>query len=56
MSHTINDDCVNCGACAPECEKGAISEGTDKYVIDPEKCDDCGSCVEVCPTSATAVM
>lgn len=21
-------------------------------IVDPEKCDSCGSCVEVCPTSA----
>ena len=53
MAHTITDDCINCGACEPECPQNAISEGGDKYVVDAAKCDDCGSCTEVCPTSAT---
>jgi ferredoxin len=52
MAHTINDECISCGACESECPEGAISEGEDKYVIDPEKCTDCGSCVEVCPSDA----
>lgn len=52
MAHTINDECIACGACESECPEGAISEGEDKYVIDPEKCTDCGSCVEVCPSDA----
>lgn len=52
MAHTINDECINCGACEPECPKGAISVGPEKYVIDASKCDDCGSCSEVCPTGA----
>jgi len=30
----------------------AISEVEDTYVIDPEKCTDCGSCAEVCPSDA----
>jgi NAD-dependent dihydropyrimidine dehydrogenase PreA subunit len=29
----------------------AISEG-DIYLINPEKCSDCGDCVDVCPTAA----
>jgi ferredoxin len=53
MAHTITDDCINCGACAPECPQEAISEGAEKYTVDAAKCDDCGSCVEVCPTGAT---
>ena len=52
MAHTINDECIACGACESECPEEAISEGEDKYVIDPEKCTDCGSCVEVCPSDA----
>ncbi|KAB2954138.1 4Fe-4S dicluster domain-containing protein [Heliorestis acidaminivorans] len=52
MTHIINDDCVNCGACAPECPVNAISEGPDKYHIDPETCIDCGACVDVCPVDA----
>lgn len=52
MAHTINDECINCGACEPECPEEAISEGDDKFVIDPEKCTDCGTCVDFCPTEA----
>jgi len=50
MAHSITcEDCISCGACEPECEKEAISEAEDCYVIDPKKCTDCHSCVEVCP-------
>ncbi|ABZ85053.1 4fe-4S ferredoxin, iron-sulfur binding domain protein [Heliomicrobium modesticaldum Ice1] len=52
MTHIINDDCVNCGACAPECPTNAISEGPDKYIIDADKCIDCGACADVCPVGA----
>ncbi len=52
MAYFINDDCISCGACEPECPTEAISEGEDKYVIDPELCIDCGACADVCPVDA----
>ncbi len=52
MAYKINDDCIACGLCMDECPAGAISEGEDKYTIDPEKCTDCGSCADVCPVGA----
>ncbi|MCL2695969.1 MAG: 4Fe-4S binding protein [Clostridiales bacterium] len=52
MSYVINDDCISCGACAPECPTEAISEGDSKYVIDPELCIECGACAGVCPVDA----
>lgn len=52
MAYKISNECVSCGACAPNCPVDAISQGADQYVIDAEKCIDCGSCVEVCPMSA----
>jgi NAD-dependent dihydropyrimidine dehydrogenase PreA subunit len=52
MTHIINDDCIACGSCEPECPENAISEGEEKYHIDPEKCIDCGACAEVCPVEA----
>ena len=52
MAYRITDECVSCGTCESECPVEAISEGEDKYVIDPEVCTDCGTCAEVCPTDA----
>ncbi|MDQ5984220.1 MAG: Ferredoxin [Eubacteriales bacterium SKADARSKE-1] len=52
MSYKINDECISCGACEPQCPVDAISEGDVKYVIDPEKCIDCGACAGVCPVGA----
>ncbi|MDA8441574.1 MAG: 4Fe-4S binding protein [Peptococcaceae bacterium] len=52
MAYVITDDCVACGACAPECPVGAISEGDEKYVVDAGKCTDCGTCADTCPTGA----
>ncbi len=55
MALIINDECVNCGVCEPECPNSAIAEGDDIYVIDPAKCTECvghydePQCVEVCP-------
>jgi len=52
MAHTINDECISCGACEPECPEKAISEGDTTYRIDPGICTDCGTCVEFCPVEA----
>ena len=52
MAHSINDNCISCGACAAECPVEAISEGDDKYVIDADACIDCGNCANVCPVGA----
>lgn len=60
MALIINDECVNCGVCEPECPNSAISEGDDIYVIDPAKCTECvghydePQCVEVCPVDCIA--
>ena len=55
MALIILDECINCGACEPECPNKAISPGDNKYVIDPDKCTECvghfpeSQCVQVCP-------
>jgi ferredoxin len=51
MAYVINDSCIGCGACVPDCPTEAISEG-DIYVIDADKCIDCGACADTCPVDA----
>jgi ferredoxin len=56
MSTMITEECINCGACEPECPNTAIYEGgaeweyegarqaaiaTDIYYIVPQKCTEC---------------
>ena len=52
MSYIINENCINCGACAEECPVECISEGDERYVINADECIDCGSCAGVCPVDA----
>jgi len=52
MAYKISNECVSCGACAPNCPVEAISQGDSQYEIDAGKCVDCGSCAEVCPMNA----
>lgn len=55
MALLINEECINCAACEPECPNEAITEGEDIYIIDPEKCTECigafdePKCISVCP-------
>lgn len=56
MATLITEDCINCGACEPECPNDAIFEGgatytvngvehpalsQDYYYIVPERCTEC---------------
>ena len=54
MTYHIDDNCVACGACEPECPAEAITEQIVKYRIDPEKCTGCSSCAQLCPMEAIA--
>lgn len=55
MSTIITQECINCGACEPECPNEAITEGEDVYVIDATSCTECvgfhdkEACQAVCP-------
>jgi ferredoxin len=55
MSTMITVECINCGACEPECPNEAISQGQDIFVIDAELCTECvgfheqEACAAVCP-------
>jgi ferredoxin len=52
MAYLITDECIACGACEEECPVEAISEGEDKYVINPDLCTECGACADLCPVEA----
>jgi ferredoxin len=55
MALLINDECINCDVCEPECPNGAIYQGDEIYEIDPNLCTECvghfdePQCIEVCP-------
>jgi ferredoxin len=49
MTYTITDQCIECGSCVPFCEQKGIDYIDKKYVIDPKRCDGCGTCKEYCP-------
>lgn len=55
MALKIEDRCINCDLCEPECPNAAISLGDEIYRIDPDRCTECvghfarPQCVEVCP-------
>lgn len=52
MAYVINEECISCGACEPECPVSAISQGDERYEINEDLCIDCGACASVCPTGA----
>jgi len=57
MAYKITEECINCGACEPECPNQAISAGDERYEINPEKCTECvgyfnePQCASVCPVN-----
>ena len=52
MAYKINENCISCGACAPNCPVDCITEGDGKYEINKDMCIDCGTCASVCPVGA----
>jgi len=61
MSMTIQDTCINCGSCEPECPNQAISAGDPTFVVTTERCTECvgafdaPKCVEICPIEGCIV-
>ncbi|MGO4999042.1 YfhL family 4Fe-4S dicluster ferredoxin [Oceanisphaera sp. W20_SRM_FM3] len=55
MALLIEDSCINCDMCEPECPNGAISYGAEIYEIEPDLCTECvghydkPTCISVCP-------
>ncbi len=58
MAYLINDDCISCGACEPDCPNQAITEGDTIYIINPDRCTECvgaytlSRCADVCPVDS----
>lgn len=48
MAYQIKLFCLGCHDCALECPSHAIDYRRTQYLIDPDKCVECGTCVEVC--------
>jgi len=61
MANKITEECINCGACEPECPNQAITQGDNFYVIEAAKCDECKAagtdpaCKAVCPNDECIV-
>lgn len=61
MSLLINDECINCDVCEPECPNSAITQGDEIYEIDPNLCTECvghydePQCIEVCPVDCILI-
>ena len=61
MALMITDECINCDVCEPECPNGAISQGDEIYIIDPNKCTECvghfdePQCQQVCPVDCISI-
>ena len=55
MATMITEECINCGACEPECPNEAITQADEIYIIDPLLCTECvgfhdyEACAAVCP-------
>ena len=61
MAMTIQDTCINCGSCEPECPNQAITAGDPTFVVDAARCTECvgafdaPKCVEICPIEGCIV-
>jgi len=61
MALLINEDCINCAVCEPECPNNAISAGDEIFVVDATKCTECvghfdeSQCIDVCPVDCIVV-
>jgi ferredoxin len=55
MALEIDDSCINCDMCVPECPNEAIAMDGAHYQIDPDQCTECEgfydspTCIAVCP-------
>ena len=47
---------LGCGICKNVCIYEAVHEVGNQFQIDPEKCDGCGLCIELCPHGNIALV
>lgn len=61
MALLIDDSCINCDMCEPECPNQAITMGEEVYEIAPNLCTECvghydkPTCISVCPIDCIAI-
>jgi len=63
MAYVILGTCEKDDVCATACPDEAISHGTvtvdgveyDQYYIDATKCNECGTCESMCPSSSILI-
>ena len=59
-SLAIDDSCINCDMCVPECPSNSIYMGDKHYHIETQTCILCENyyaqpkCIEVCPIDSIA--
>ena len=61
MALLIENSCINCDMCDPECPNEAITFGAEIYEIDTDLCTECvgfydkPTCIAVCPINCIIV-
>ncbi len=62
MAMLIQEDCISCGKCEPDCPNQAIHPGDSCYVIETSRCTECvgastePTCVGLCPVDGCIVV
>jgi ferredoxin len=53
--YIVEDECISCGDCLPECPTDSIKEGLVVFTINADSCTECEGefdepkCIELCP-------